>query len=167
MSAPNRVCQTLHDEHRATIVLMERLEQIIARFRKGALPDAKDPTVTQLLTDLTIGIEGEIERHFAFEEEELFTYLTAMGDEAIGAHLTEEHAAIRPLGLALVKLVREIRAQGFDADRWTQFGRLSQELCERMVAHVQKEEMALLPVLDENMDPETEARLYEKYVETI
>jgi len=30
---------------------------------------------------------------------------------------------------------------------------------------VQKEEMALLPVIQENMDAETEARLYQEYVE--
>jgi len=30
---------------------------------------------------------------------------------------------------------------------------------------VQKEEMALLPLLEESMDAQTEARLYETYVE--
>jgi hypothetical protein len=34
-----------------------------------------------------------------------------------------------------------------------------------MLAHVQKEEMALLPLLDEVMDADAEARLYENYVE--
>jgi hemerythrin-like domain-containing protein len=165
MSAPNRVCQTLHDEHVATVALMERLEQVIARYRKGSLPDANDQAVALLLTDLSIGLEKELERHFAFEEEELFTFLTAMGDEAIGAHLADEHTAIRPVGGALVKLARESRAQGFDAARWNEFCRLGQDLSERLLAHVQKEEMALLPVLDESMDADTEAQLYEKYVE--
>jgi hypothetical protein len=36
-----------------------------------------------------------------------------------------------------------------------------------MLAHVQKEEMALLPLLDEVMDADSEARLYENYVENI
>jgi hypothetical protein len=43
--------------------------------------------------------------------------------------------------------------------------RLGQELSDRMLAHVQKEEMALLPVIEENMDAETEAQLYQQYVE--
>ena len=43
--------------------------------------------------------------------------------------------------------------------------RLGQELSDLMLAHVQKEEMALLPVIEENMDAETEARLYQEYVE--
>jgi hypothetical protein len=33
-----------------------------------------------------------------------------------------------------------------------------------MLVHVQKEEMALLPLLEESMDGEMEARLYEAYV---
>lgn len=165
MNFRNRVCQTLHDEHVASIALMERLEQAFARYRKNA-PDAKDEVVAQLLADLAIGIEDELSRHFAFEEEQLFSYLSAAGDAAIGAHLTEEHAMIRPLGAALVKLIGEIRAQGFDAARWNEFRSLGNELSERLVSHAQKEEMALLPMLDEMMEPEIEAQLYEKYVET-
>ena len=166
MSAPNRICQTLHDEHCATVALMERLEQVIARFRKDS-PDAKEPAIAQLMSDLSIGLEKELERHFAFEEERLFSYLAAAGDEAIAAHLTDEHTAIRPVGTALVKLAREVRSQGFDTVRWNEFRRLGQELSERLLAHVQKEEMALLPVLEENMDADSEAQLYENYVETV
>jgi hemerythrin-like domain-containing protein len=165
MNFRNRICQTLHDEHLASIALMERLEQAFARYRKN-VPDAKDQVMAQLLTDLAVGIEGELARHFAFEEDELFSYLSAAGDEAIGAHLTDEHTMIRPVGDALVKLIGEVRAQGFDAGRWAEFRRLGQELCERLVGHAQKEEMALLPMLDEMMEPEKEAQLYEKYVET-
>ncbi len=43
--------------------------------------------------------------------------------------------------------------------------RRGQELSDRVLAHVQKEEMSLLPVIEENMDPKTEARLYQEYVE--
>ena len=34
-----------------------------------------------------------------------------------------------------------------------------------MLTHVQKEEMALLPLINETMDADTEARLYVEYVE--
>jgi hemerythrin-like domain-containing protein len=163
----NRISQTLHEEHRATVALMERLEQLIVRFRKGAIPDAADAGVAKLLGDVATGVEGEVERHFNFEEQELFSYLASVGDEAIGAHLTDEHKAIRPLGADLAKLARQAKTQGFDAARWEEFRRLGQELCERMLAHVQKEEMALLPLLDENMDAEAEAQLYQKYVESV
>jgi len=165
MNFRNRVCETLHDEHFATIALMGRLEQTLARYR-NSLPDAQDQIVAKLMSDLAVGIEGELTRHFAFEEDELFSYLSAAGDEALGTLLCEEHAVIRPLGGALVKLIGAGRAQGFDAACWDEFRRLGREFSERLVAHAQKEEMALLPLLDETMEPETEARLYEKYAET-
>ena len=167
LSFSNRISQTLHEEHRATIALMERLEQLLVRFRKGAIPDVADRSVTQLLTDLSTAVESEVKRHFDFEEQELFSYLAAVGDDAIGNHLTGEHTAIRPIGIALAKLAHEARAQGFNAQRWDEFRRLGQELFERMLAHVQKEEMALLPLLDENMDADAEAELYQKYVESV
>lgn len=37
--------------------------------------------------------------------------------------------------------------------------------CERMFAHVQNEEMALLPLIGELMDGELEARFHKEYVE--
>ena len=62
-------------------------------------------------------------------------------------------------------LARDAAAQGFDETKWSEFCRLGQELSERMLMHVQKEEMALLPLLEANMDADTEARLYQEYVE--
>jgi hemerythrin-like domain-containing protein len=167
MSLGNRISQTLHEEHRATIALMERLEQLLARYRRGSVPPAGDRTVVQLLTDLSTGVEAEVDRHFTFEETHLFGYLEAMGDSAIGAHLTDEHNAMRPLGREVARLARDAAANGFALPDWEKFRRLGQELCDRMLAHVQKEEMALLPLLDEGMDADTEARLYQEYVETV
>lgn len=166
MNFTNRISQVLHEEHRATIALMEKLEQLIARHRKS-VPEREDQFVSKLLSDLSTGVQSEVERHFDFEEGQLFPYLEAAGDDAIGAHLTSEHEAMRPLGLQLAALAREASGQGFDQARWDEFRRVGLELCERMLAHVQKEEMALLPLLDEVMDPDSEARLYESYVENI
>jgi hemerythrin-like domain-containing protein len=165
MSFANRISRTLHDEHCATVALMERLEQLIARHRRGSPPDTADRGIIQLLSDLSVSIETEVERHFTFEEDHLFSYLREIGDDAIGAHLTDEHLAIRPLGKCIALLAREASTNGFDEARWNEFRGLGEELCERMLAHVQKEEMALLPLLEENMDADTEARLYREYVD--
>jgi hemerythrin-like domain-containing protein len=165
MSFTNRICQTLHEEHGATVALMERLEQLLTRYRRTGPPDASDHAVAQLLSALSTGVEAEVERHFAFEENHLFTYLQAAGDQAIGTHLTEEHTIMRPMGVRLAAIARTAAARGFDAAGWEEFRRLGQDLCERMLAHVQKEEMALLPIIEETMDADTEARLYQDYVE--
>jgi hemerythrin-like domain-containing protein len=164
MNFQNRVCQKLHEEHAAVIALMERLAQTIARHRDN-VPDAKDPMLAKLLNDLAADLPGEVERHFAFEEAELFSYLAEAGNQGIGKHLTYEHGVIRPIGTALVKLIGDVRVQGFDAARWAEFRRLGQQLNDCLVPHAQKEDMALLPMLDDLMDSEKEMQLYEKYVE--
>src|SRR5262245_7899448 len=162
----NRITQTLHDEHCATIALIERLEQLLARHKRGAPPDIGDGGIARLLSDLSTGVEAEVQRHFDFEENRLFAFLNAAGDEAIAAHLTDEHHAIRPIGVEIAKLARAAADRGFDQRGWDRFRNLGQDLCERMLAHVQKEEMALLPLLEDGMDAETEARLLEEYLET-
>lgn len=157
----NPISQTLHEEHCATIALMERLEGLIRRRRD--LPDAGDPMTKQLLRELAVGVEAEVKRHFDFEENHLFTYLELIGDHAIGAHLTEEHSMMRPLGERLAALARTAESEGFDKARWDEFCRVGAEFIERMLVHVQKEEMALLPLIDDAMDSDTHARLFEAY----
>jgi hemerythrin-like domain-containing protein len=164
MSFANRVNQVLHDEHAAVITLVQRLALLIARHRR-APPVPSDPALVQLLTDVA-GAEAEVARHFAFEERQLFPYLDAMGDGAIGAHLTAEHAVLLPLWARLAALAREISAHGLDEEKWNKFLQLADDLCEPMRAHAQKEDMALLPLIEENMDGETEVRLYQEYAET-
>jgi hemerythrin-like domain-containing protein len=168
MTFTNRISQMLHDEHGVTVALMERLEQLLSRGRRGGPPDMANSSVARLLSDLSTGVEAEIERHFSFEEDHLFRYLEAIGDADIGVHLTSEHAAMRPLGVRVAALARAAAvAKGFKPEEWEEFVRVAQELGDRMLSHVQKEEMALLPVIEENMDPETEGRLYQEYAENV
>jgi hemerythrin-like domain-containing protein len=157
-----RVCQTLHDEHIATIRLLERLGVLLDRCRH-APPDATDAPATQLLREMATVLESEITRHFDFEEAHLFSQLAAIGGAAIGAHLTEEHAAMRPLGREAGALARAAASGGFDARSWQGFQRVAGELCDRLLGHVQKEEMVLLPLLEENLDPAEDASLHEAY----
>ena len=160
----NRVCQKLHEEHAAIIVLLDSLMQAIARHRSD-VPDARDPMLAKLMNELAIELPGEVERHFAFEEAELFPYLGEAGSEGIGTHLTYEHGIIRPLGQALVKLIGDIRMHGLDSARWAEFSRLGLQLSDTLTPHAQKEDMALLPLLEDCMDAQTEKRLYHDYIE--
>jgi len=155
----NRIAQTLHEEHRMTIALMERIERMLG----GRMPAADNPDATRLLRDLVAGVSDDTPRHFDFEESELFTLLEARGDGAIGAHLTDEHTAMRPLAQELAASAHAALAGGFDQASWKRFQQVGGEFCERMLVHVQKEEMALLPLIDVSMDGETEMRLYEAY----
>lgn len=162
----NRICRTLHEEHLANIALLGRVARLVAA-RRDDPPSIADPAVSQLLSELASGLAAEVERHFDFEEQGLFVYLDGIGENEIGAHLTEEHAMLRPLMSGLAAAARHAMADGFDPVRWAQFRRLGQEACERMPAHIQKEEMALLPLIEDSMDAETETRLSEEYLEKV
>lgn len=70
---------------------------------------------------------------------------------------------MRPLGERLAALARTAESEGFDKARWDEFCRVGAEFIERMLVHVQKEEMALLPLIDDAMDSDTHARLFEAY----
>ncbi len=163
MSFTNRICQRLHQEHDSTIALAGRLEHLMVRFRDDA-PDISDSVSARFLGDLSTDISGEVERHFAFEEDELFTYLVSVGEPAIGMLLTEEHEVLRPLGAQISALAGKARDRRLEPSEWSALRRAGQEFCERIRAHVEKEEMGLLPLLEEHMDPQTEERLYEAYV---
>src|SRR3954465_8300438 len=159
----NRVCQKLYEEHAAVQALLQRVEQAIARHRDD-VPDAKDPTLAKLMNDLAAELPGEVNRHFDFEEAELFSFLAEQGNVGIGHHLTYEHGIIRPIGAALVALIKQVRTQGFDAERWADFRKLGRELAMTLGPHAHKEDMALLPMLEDAMDEAKEAELYDKYV---
>jgi iron-sulfur cluster repair protein YtfE (RIC family) len=165
MNFNNRICQKLHEEHNATVALLERLQQLLARNRGSEPPDATDAAVSRLLSDLATVLGTEIDRHFAFEEDHLFTYLADMGNSAIGEHLTSEHRIILPLGARVVAIARAVAGRAFTPAEWDEFERVGRQLVDQLVPHAQKEDMALLPMIDDSMDPQTEARLYQDYVE--
>jgi len=160
----NRICRTLQQDHRTNIALLLRVEALISG-RPRVPPDVADPAIKELLSELATAAAAEVGRHFDFEERGLFSYLDTIGEKVIGADLTEEHAVIRPLVARLTEAARQAAAQGFDEASWSEFRRLGMELCERLPGHIQKEEAALLPLIQDNMDAETEARLYQDYVE--
>lgn len=159
----NRVCRTLHEEHASNIALLERVERLIGHQGR-AHPNNTDSAVRQLLSELEVSMANEVKRHFDFEENRLFTYLDSIGESAIGAHLTDEHSVLRPLITRLSETAHASLERGFDDVTWNEFRRLGAELCERMPAHIQKEEMALLPLLEENMNSEIEVQLYQDYL---
>jgi len=157
------ITNTLHNEHMATITLLNRMEEQVMSHKPGNAPDASAEDMQKLLRDIANNVESEITGHFSFEEEHLFTRLAEMGDENIGVLLTEEHHVMLPIGERLVVLCKEARQNGFTAETWEEFRRLVGEFIERMIAHIQKEEMGLLPVLDDVIDEEEDGQLSTAY----
>ncbi len=164
MDYTRSIARMLHEEHMATIALLERIEATLAAHRKTA-PDTKSRDIASLLGDLATAIDNEISSHFAFEQEQLFTRLRDAGDTGMTQILQGEHDVILPLGKRVGEIARTAIADGFDDDAWTEFRRLAAELVERMVSHIQKEEMGMLPTLEDLLDDEADMEVSSIYAE--
>jgi hemerythrin-like domain-containing protein len=160
MDYQRNIVRMLHDEHMKTIAALEKLEAILAGAgKKVPAGDAIDE-VARAIAPI---IEGEIGPHFRFEEDELFPRLAELGDGSIGELLAEEHEAILPVAANVLNGIRCGGNDGFEKEAWEEFRRNGLELVERMIAHIQKEEMALLMTLDDLLDDDADATLAMSY----
>lgn len=151
MNFLRQVSRLLDDEHRSSIALLDRV---------GHALSSNDATALQALaTPLQRQLEHEIGHHFGFEEAELFPRMAEAGDEDLAALLTEEHETLRAVAAELQPLARQLADGSLPAPQRATLQRLALELVERQVAHIQKETMALLPMLDDLLDEETDRQL--------
>ena len=151
MDGSSQVSRALHDEHRASLDLLGRVERVLGAPR--AAGDELAPAARTLLKYL----QQEVDRHFGFEERELFSRMSEAGESDLAALLAEEHESISAVAEDLQPLLQSAAAgQPFDA---AALQRLMPELIERQVAHIQKETMALLPLLDDLLDEDTDRDL--------
>jgi hemerythrin-like domain-containing protein len=156
MDFNRHISRRLHEEHEATLALWGRLEQTLAM--RGTKPPTDEDL--RLMRDCAAQIADEVTRHFAFEEKDLFPLLAASGEGDIAELLAEEHATIR----AAAKRFAELARPGAEAQAsWPELRALGLELAERLVSHVQKEEMSLLPSLEDLLDEETDRELAGSY----
>jgi hemerythrin-like domain-containing protein len=141
-----QVCRRLHEEHEASLALCSRLEAALAAGRSDAA----------LMRAAAAALAGEVERHFAFEEADLFPRLAAGGEGDIAELLQEEHVAIRAAAARFIAAVKEDPVA-------PSLKPLGLELAERLASHAQKEELSMLPALDELLDEETDHELASAY----
>ena len=157
MSFQRQVSHALDAEHRTNLDLLGRVELVFARAaRAGA---ARNEDVAKLAGAFARHVEQDIGRHFDFEERELFPRLAAAGEGDIAALLAEEHEAIRTVAGELLPLARAAAAGTLDDAGWDALKRGTLEMVERQVAHIQKETMALLPMLEDLLDEDTDREL--------
>ncbi len=154
---------TLHEEHMAIMSVLERLETLLGQYGPDKAPSADSESVNDILKDLANIMECEIGHHYAFEEEHMFPRFSQLADDGIPTMLKSEHEAIRPLAKKITDLSQAAQADGFTAETWRDFHSFGQELVEREVFHVQKEEMGFLPGLQQLMDPSEDADLVAAY----
>ncbi len=157
MTFLRQVSRILDEEHRNNLDLLGRVEQALARApRAGA---ARDPELAKLARAFGEHLERDITRHFEFEERELFSRMADAGEGDMAALLAEEHDAIRIVAGEILPLTRAAGSDGLDDAGWEALRRGALEMVERQVAHIQKETMALLPLLDDLLDEETDREI--------
>ncbi|GAB4467735.1 MAG: hypothetical protein OHK0044_08740 [Burkholderiaceae bacterium] len=143
----------LHREHDANLDLLARVEQAFA----GA--PRRDAEAVALIRTLGAHLAHEVDRHFGFEERELFGRMTDSGAGDLATLLAEEHVTIRSVAADLAPLIARAGAGALDDAGWDALKRLALELVERLTAHIHKEEAALLPLLADVLDEDTDRAL--------
>ena len=157
-----RINQVMHDEHMAASAMLKDIENLLAHAGRDA-PDATQADVAATLTKAADALEGEVKDHFDFEEEALFPLLAEHGVPEIGERLTSEHRIIVPLAEQVISGSHAALAGGFSDQAWSDFRTVAAELVTRLSAHIDKEEMALLPMLEDALDAETDMAFSERH----
>jgi hemerythrin-like domain-containing protein len=163
MNFQRQVSCALDAEHHTNLEFLGRVEQAFARTARST---AGSDELARLAASFVQQIEHDIGRHFDFEERMLFPLLEEAGEGDIAGLLGDEHRAIREVAAEMLPLARGAAAGTLDAAGWDALKRGATELVERQVAHIQKETMALLPMLDDLLDEETDRELAFAYAAT-
>jgi hemerythrin-like domain-containing protein len=157
MSYQTQVSRVLDDEHRANLELLARVEHAFSRSPGAG--DEVDTQLAQLAAAFGRYLAQDVGRHFEFEEQELFPRMRDAGDGDMATLLVEEHDAIREVARELAPLAQAAAAGTLDAAGWRTLRSGALEMVERQVAHIQKETMALLPLLDDLLDEDDDREL--------
>jgi hemerythrin-like domain-containing protein len=162
MELQRQISRKLYEEHVAVLGLLSRFEKSLARLRAEP-PAADDPVWSALFAQLATALEYEITRHFDLEEEQLFPRLHQRGEDELAELLFEEHETIRAVTRPLLGLIERARAAELDAAGWRALKAAGLELVERLGSHAEKEQGALVPLVDEMLDEATDAELFAAY----
>lgn len=163
MTASRRVCRLLDEEHQATLALLARVQRAA---RGGAAPgdDASLAAWRTLAAPLAHALEHEIERHFVFEEQQLFPRLHEGGAGDLATLLLEEHGVLRTVAADLMPRVRQLAAdEALDAAAAAALHRTALEWAERLESHIHKETAALLPAVEDLLDDAADGELAMDY----
>ncbi|OFZ87443.1 MAG: hypothetical protein A2W21_00110 [Betaproteobacteria bacterium RBG_16_66_20] len=162
MELQRQISRKLYEEHVHVIDLLGRFGRALDRLRTGP-PAADDAAWRVLLEQLGTALEYEITRHFDLEETQLFPRLHARGEGDLAELLFEDHEVIREVTRPLLALVARAQAGILDDAGWRSLKASGLELVERLSAHAEKEQGALVPLVDEMLDEATDQEIWTQY----
>lgn len=163
VESKSQTCRRLHEEHEAVFELLRRFSRALAEAAPGITPDLSDPAWAGLLRDVRGGLEGEVKRHFDFEERSLFPLLSDAGEGDLCDMFLEDHANVRGIATQLLDLLAGALVQAPSRATWATLKRLGLALCDVLSEHALKEEQALLPALENLLSEEQDRELFAAY----
>jgi hypothetical protein len=163
MDFQTQTSRRLYEEHLATLELLGRVERVFTSRTGTYPPPGGDSNWPAFARGVLGAIDVELARHFEFEERDLFPRLVDAGDGDLVGLLNEEHATIRAAGQLLAELLRKSLAGAAQPADWQRMKVLALEFSERLGSHAQKEDGAMLPLLDNLLDEETDRELFGRY----
>jgi hemerythrin-like domain-containing protein len=164
METKRHTCRILHEEHEAVFELLRRLQRALERAPLDAVPAGGDPEWTALLRDVRNGLEGEVTRHFDFEEISLFPLLVEAGEGDLVDLLNADHRAVREVSAPLIEGIVRFQAGRLDAAGWRALRSVGLDLCGRLTDHAGREEQSLLPALEDALSEEADRELIAVYL---
>jgi hemerythrin-like domain-containing protein len=166
METKRHTCRILHEEHQAVFELLRRLQRALERAPLDAVPAGGDPEWTSLLRDVRNGLEGEVGRHFDFEERSLFPLLVEAGEGDLAELLIADHRAVREVSAPLLESIVRFQAGRLDAAGWRALRAFGLSLCSELADHAGREEQSLLPALENVLSDTIDCELIGAYLGT-
>lgn len=163
MEYTRATARAMHEDHMAVLGLLERLDQLLVRHSGDTLPDCTQGDARLLLNDLKAAVHSEITSHFDFEEKSLFPIICEAGADDMADILKTEHSVLLPLGSQLADMAGTASLKGFTRESWMAFRQTAGAFVEGLSGHVDKEEMALVPALEEILDEQQDMELITSY----
>lgn len=164
MEFQRQTARRLWQEHVNVLELLGNFGRALARLG-AAPPAAGDPGWTVLLAQVAGALEHEVTRHFQLEEEQLFPRLQARGEGDLADLLLEDHAVIREVSDILQPLLAQARGGVLDAAGWRALRTSGLELVERLGSHAEKEQGALVPLVDDMLDEQADREIAAGYMD--
>lgn len=163
MNLNRAISRSLHEEHMATLDLLGRLERLLNEHPITTPPDAQQADTRMLLGTLKAAIRSEVTSHFAFEEDAIFPVLAEVGADDMNGILADEHKVLLPLGMNIADIAEAAGSDGFTAESWGKFTHASNDFIDNLRSHVDKEEMGMIPALEDNLTDEEDEALIKAY----
>lgn len=163
MHASTETGRLLHDDHRRTIDVLNRIDGFLAATGDARIVAADSAECSAFLGDLAHLLADEVGPHFDFEEQAIFPMLEARGAYALAGMLADDHARLRPLARRVAALCALALREGFEAETWLAFRAFAGDLAESLLRHFQVEETTMLTMIDRILDPPTDGALASAY----